>query len=147
MMASSLFRPMSRQIKFLLSSNYLSIGFSLKCTNVYQTARMKNWSVLGHFLMPCSSDYRSTCKFIIHEIKSGLFFFNILFCSLFLKDAIFPLRKHAYSNKLKILPPKNENVQIKNSDIFHISDQNVDCWYSLEPPRRGSSNEYPQSIF
>ena len=29
-----------------------------------------------------------------------------------------PLRKHAYSNILKILPPKNENFQIKNSDIF-----------------------------
>ena len=26
---------------------------------------------------------------------------------------------------LKILPPKNENFQIKNSDIFHISDRNI----------------------
>ena len=31
--------------------------------------------------------------------------------------------------------------------IFHISAQNIDCGYSLEPPRRGSSNEYPQSMF
>ena len=46
------------------------------------------------------------------------------------------LRKHAYSNILKILPPKNENFQIKNSDNYHISAQNIDCWYSLEPPRR-----------
>ena len=23
----------------------------------------------------------------------------------------------------------------------------MDCGYSLEPPRRGGSNEYPQSIF
>ena len=46
-----------------------------------------------------------------------------------------PLRKHAYSNILKILPPKNENFQMKNSDIFHISAQNIDCGYSLEPPR------------
>ena len=37
--------------------------------------------------------------------------------------------------------------QIKNSDIFQISAQNIDCGYSLEPPRRGGSNEYPQSIF
>ena len=36
---------------------------------------------------------------------------------------------------------------IKNSDIFHISAQNNDCGYSLEPPRRGGSNEYPQSMF
>ena len=44
------------------------------------------------------------------------------------------LRKYAYSNILKILPPKNENFQIKNSDIFHVSAQNIDCGYSLEPP-------------
>ena len=35
----------------------------------------------------------------------------------------------------------------KNSDIFHISAQNIDCGYSLEPPSRGGSNEYPQSMF
>ena len=35
----------------------------------------------------------------------------------------------------------------KNSDIFHISAQNIDCGYSIEPPRRGGSNEYPQSMF
>ena len=27
------------------------------------------------------------------------------------------------------------------------SAQNIDCGYSLEPPRRGGSNEYPQSMF
>ena len=72
-----------------------------------------------------------------------------------------PWRKHAYSNILKISPPKTENVQIKNSNIFHISAQNIDCGYSLEPPRRGGSdcgyslepprrggsNEYPHSMF
>ena len=42
---------------------------------------------------------------------------------------------------------KPENFQIKNSDIFHISAQNIDCGYSLEPPRRGGSNEYPQCMF
>ena len=57
------------------------------------------------------------------------------------------LRKHAYSSIQKILPTKNENFQTKNSDIFHISAQNIDCGYSLEPPRRGGSNEYPQSMF
>ena len=48
---------------------------------------------------------------------------------------------------IEILPPKTENFQIKNSNIFHISAQNIDCGYSLEPPRRGGSNEYPQSMF
>ena len=32
-------------------------------------------------------------------------------------------------------------------DIFHISAQNIDCGYSLEPPRRGCSNENLQSMF
>ena len=46
-----------------------------------------------------------------------------------------PLRKHAYSNILKILQPKKENFQMRNSDIFPISSQNIDFGYS------------PQSIF
>ena len=49
------------------------------------------------------------------------------------------LRKHAYSNILNILPPKNENFQIKISDIFHISAPNIDCGYSFAL--------YPQSMF
>ena len=48
---------------------------------------------------------------------------------------------------LKISPPKTESFQIKNSDIFHISAKKIDCGYSLEPPSRGGSNEYPQSMF
>ena len=43
--------------------------------------------------------------------------------------------ENAYSNILKILQPKMENFQIKKSYIFHISAQNIDCGYSLEPPR------------
>ena len=57
------------------------------------------------------------------------------------------LRKHAYSNILKILPPKKWKCSEKKSDIFNMSAQNIDCGYPLEPPRRGGSNEYPQSMF
>ena len=35
----------------------------------------------------------------------------------------------------------------KNSYIFHISAQNIDCGYSLEPPHRGGSNEYHNVCF
>ena len=49
-----------------------------------------------------------------------------------------------YTKKFKT---KNEKFQMKNSDIFLISAQNIDCGYSLEPPRRGGSNEYPHSMF
>ena len=47
----------------------------------------------------------------------------------------------------KLITKKTENFQTKNSNIFHISIQNIDCGFSLEPPRRGGSNEYPQSMF
>ena len=36
---------------------------------------------------------------------------------------------------------------MKNSDIFYISAQNIDCGYLSEPPLRGGSDEYPQSMF
>ena len=46
-----------------------------------------------------------------------------------------------------ILVVKNENFHWKIFDIFLIFAQNIDCGYRLEPPRRGGSNEYPQSMF
>ena len=52
------------------------------------------------------------------------------------------LRKHAYSNL-----PKKGKISEKNADIFYFSAQNIHCGHSLEPPRRGGSNEYPQSMF
>ena len=82
------------------------------------------------------------CGFGVQRQHSR-FLFYVQSCSNLLKT----LRKHAYSNILKILQPKKEKKMIKISDIFHISVQNIDCGYSLEPPRRGGSNEYPQSMF
>ena len=49
-----------------------------------------------------------------------------------------PLKPHFYIVKLGFT-----RVYI----IFLISAQNIDCGYSLEPPRRGGSNEDPQSMF
>ena len=49
-----------------------------------------------------------------------------------------PLEPHFYIVKLGFT-----GVYI----IFLISAQNTDCGYSLEPPCRGGSNEYPQSMF
>ena len=42
---------------------------------------------------------------------------------------------------------KNDNFQMKNCDVFLNFAQNIDCVYTLEPPRRGGTNEYPQSMF
>ena len=49
-----------------------------------------------------------------------------------------PLKPHFYIVKLGFT-----GVYI----VFLISAQNIDYGYSLEPPRRGGSNEYPQSMF
>ena len=49
-----------------------------------------------------------------------------------------PIKPHFYIVKLGFT-----GVYI----IFLISVQNIDCGYSLEPPLRGGSNEYLQSIF
>ena len=44
-----------------------------------------------------------------------------------------------YHQKIKLID--------KKTDIFNISAQNIDCGYTVEPPRRGGSNESPQSLF
>ena len=50
-----------------------------------------------------------------------------------------------YTEIFKVV--KNENFQWKFFYIFLIFAQNIDYGYTLEPPRRGGSNEYPQSMF
>ena len=42
---------------------------------------------------------------------------------------------------------KNDNFHLKFFDYFLIFAQNIDCGYTLEPPHRGGSNEYTQSMF
>ena len=32
-------------------------------------------------------------------------------------------------------------------EIFNIIAQSINCGYTLEPPRRGGSNDFPQSMF
>ena len=49
-----------------------------------------------------------------------------------------PLKRHFYTVKLGFT-----GVYI----IFLFLLKNRDCGYSLEPLRRGGSNEYPQSLF
>ena len=43
---------------------------------------------------------------------------------------------------------KIENfIEKKKIDIFKEFAKNIDCGYMIEPPRQGSSNKYPQSMF
>ena len=53
-----------------------------------------------------------------------------------------PSRKHAYI----MLTPLNWGLH--GYTVFYLFLlKNIDCGYSLELPRRGGSNEYPQSMF
>ena len=51
---------------------------------------------------------------------------------------IYPLIPHFYIEKLGFA-----GVYL----FFLFLLKNIDCGYSLEPPRRGGSNVYPQSMF
>ena len=42
---------------------------------------------------------------------------------------------------------KSWNIPLDFLSILLIIIQNIDCEYTLEPPRWGGSNEYPQSMF
>ena len=58
------------------------------------------------------------------------------------------LRKLAYAIYRDFFSAiKIENFISKNSAILNDFAQNIDCGYTLERPRRGGSNEYPQSMF
>ena len=46
-----------------------------------------------------------------------------------------------------VFDSKNENFTGKILIFFLIFAQNIDRGYTLEPPCRGGSNEYPQSMF
>ena len=51
-----------------------------------------------------------------------------------------PIQIYRKFDHQKIYIKKKKKTD-KNSDIFHISAQNIDCGYSLELPRQGGSNE------
>ena len=57
----------------------------------------------------------------------------------------YPLKPHFYIERLGYTGVYL--FFLRGIPIFLIFAQNIDCGYTLEPPRRGGSNEYPQSMF
>ena len=81
--------------------------------------------------------------YLIIKIKTKYKFFDIQpkKMALITRTCLYnvdPLEPHFYIVKLGFT-----GVYI----IFLFLLKNIDCGYSLEPPRQGSSNEYPQSMF
>ena len=77
----------------------------------------------------------SLCKATITQLDDRL----ITKTRLYNIDTPPPLKPHFYVVKLGFT-----GVHIL---FFLFLLKNIDCGYSLEPPRRGGSNGYPQSLF
>ena len=100
----------------------------LFCTNV--TSIWRRLGCIPQTLKPIKVNVlyrrrRCALKWVYNITKTCLYNFD-------------PLKPHFYIVKLGFT-----GVYL----IFLISAQKHRLWYSLEPPRRGGSNEYPQSMF
>ena len=122
-----------------------------------QTARMRRliWVFVGRTLLTlrllCSprivmiivkSSVNPSALYIIlkyHTFNWNTYQQNQLFAVHYENTPIQIYRK-SHLQKLK-------NFWQKILIFFLIFAQNIDCGYSLEPPRWGGSNEYPQSMF
>ena len=78
---------------------------------------------------------------------SFLFILFLLFFVVFVTIKVLNITKIRPFKYIENFTTKNWKFSDKKFDIFYISAQNIDCWYSLEPPLRGGSNEYTQSMF
>ena len=63
---------------------------------------------------------------------------NVSECRLLHHENFDPLKPHCYSKT---------RVYRGIHYFSYLAKKNIYCGYSLEPPRRGGSNEYPQSMF
>ena len=108
---------------------YIKVGFKKKNTGMFSWWKRMSTEI----------------EIIAETLSEGVEGWGVPSNPVLTQNLIFHYENKPISNILKILPPKNENFQIRNFDIFHIFAQNIDCWYSLEPPHWGSSNQHPQS--
>ena len=107
------------------------INFLFSTFKVLKVNKTSFWLVL--FLMPASP-----CSRWPTFLKHCFVWMDNQNCCLITRTRLFKYIENFTTRK--------GTFQIKKSDLFHISAQNIDCGYSLEPPLWGGSNEYPQSI-
>ena len=99
----------------------------------------------------CENDIIYTVPFP-HSVQRYVFTLVLALTSYHISPDIWHMNNSIHSENTpfqiywKFHHQKTERFQIKIL-IFFIFAQNIDCRYSLEPPRRGGSNEYQQSMF
>ena len=89
------------------------------------------------------------CYLIYRFSKAGILVFFFLCGALWLLSAHYENTPIQIYRKFHLQKLKKKDKSDKNSDIFFVFLlKNIDCGYSLEkkPPKRGGSNEYPQSM-
>ena len=62
------------------------------------------------------------------------------------QENIIPTCRSA-GNYYIIFPNQKMKISLEKMIFFNIVAQNIHCGYTLEPPGRGESNEYPQCMF
>ena len=132
--------------------------FKLQYPLEHQYYVAKLWFTGGHiyFFAPKHRLSVPTIIVLSKYIKISNIFSNKIFIFYCLKNPYIHcgmgkfsqlLRKLAHAINREFSSFKIENFQPKKFDIFLIFAQNIDCGNTLEPPRRGGSNEYPQPMF
>ena len=102
------------------------------------------WSQFYFYSLGLRYVFLASIWFFRLDFRSGIFFLNASFpgrCLIIRKICpcnVYPLKHHFYIVKLGY-------AGLYLFFLFLL--QNIDCGYSLEPPLRGGSNVYPQSMF
>ena len=140
--------------------------------DLFELSRFRSQTLFYLFLFFFGGEKYTFPYTVVHRLApviSAFFFFGhslslpvTVFVSLipfhcFTQKSIYSTKGHNLSNhyitKTRLFKyienfiTKNWKCSDKNFWYFHISAQNIDCGYSLEPPLQGGSNKYPQSMF
>ena len=127
-----------------ISSSSLHLYMYILYISLIQSA-YKEWR-MGRLIWATMSTYAGRHCFLLDTAKSARFCYSIYrrtkIAAHITKTCLYnfdPLKPHFYIVKLGFT-----GVYII---FFLFLLKNIDCGYSLEPPRRGGSNEYPESMF
>ena len=132
-------------ILFFFHFSWLSNRIMRKIFNHWRLEPVYKLLYTENVELTSSNQQRKQRKLHLTCIESQLFTYDCIYTFVYggciTKTYLYnfdPLEPHFYTVKLGF-----KGVYI----IFLISAQNIDCGYSLEPPRRGGSDGYPQSMF
>ena len=102
----------------------------------------QSWGLGDSIITVRITYYRPVCKQSNHRTSD-----QDIYCLLHIRLFFDVNKKTRLFKYIENFTTKKGKFSDKKIWFFHISVQNIDCGYSLEPRRRGGSNEYLQSMF